>query len=142
MTDSRDQEDIDALIERFFAAFDNRRGRIPLAETMIELFAEKAVIARCDDVRCDLYSPEEFATPRAALLANGELTKFHEWEETSSTQIVGAIANRTSRYAKSGLHAGAAYAGTGTKFFQLARFAAHWRIVALSWADDSTQKII
>ena len=61
---------------------------------------------------------------------------FHEWEETSSTQIVGELATRTSRYAKTGIHLGADFAGSGTKFFQLAKFASGWRIVALSWIDD------
>ena len=51
-------------------------------------------------------------------------------------QIVGGLATRTPRYAKAGLHLGADYAGSGTKFFQLAKFAAGWRIVALSWIDD------
>ena len=78
----------------------------------------------------------EFAEPRVALLGSGALTDFHEWEESSSTQVAGSVAARSSRYAKAGLHNGAAYAGTGTKFFQLARFGPDWRIVALTWIDD------
>lgn len=70
------------------------------------------------------------------MLKSGGLAEFHEWEETASTRIVDGIANRISRYAKSGLLDGAPYAGAGTKFFQLARFAAEWKIVALAWMDD------
>ena len=137
MNDLREQENIDALIQRFFAAFDNRNGKVPRQDLMTELFAERAIIATHHDGHCDLYSPSEFAQPRIALLGSGELVEFHEWEETSSTQIVGELATRTSRYAKAGLHLGAEYAGSGTKFFQLAKFASGWRIVALSWIDDT-----
>ncbi len=136
MNDPRARDDIDSLIRRFFAVFDNRNGRTPLAEEMIELFAEKSVIAKHSNGQCDLYSAEEFAKPRLALLSGGGLTEFHEWEETSSTQVARDIATRSSRYAKSGLYTGEAYAGTGTKFFHLARFASGWLIVALSWIDD------
>ena len=137
MNDLRDQENIDALIQRFFAAFDNRDGRVPRQELITELFAERAIIATHHDGQCDLYSPSEFAQPRIALLRSGDLLEFHEWEETSSTHIVGELATRTSRYAKAGLHLGAEYAGRGSKFFQLAKFASDWRIVALSWIDDT-----
>jgi hypothetical protein len=136
MNDLREQEDIEALIQRFFAAFDNRNGRVPRQELITELFAERAIIATHRDGQCDLYSPGEFAQPRVDMLRSGDLLEFHEWEETSSTQIVGELATRTSRYAKAGLHLGAEYAGSGTKFFQLAKFASGWRIVALSWIDD------
>jgi len=51
-------------------------------------------------------------------------------------RFVAELATRTSRYAKAGLHLGAEYAGRGSKFFHLAKFALGWRIVALSWIDD------
>lgn len=137
MKDSRDQENIDDLIRAFFSLFDNRGGRVPLQVEITDLFAEKAVIAKHHGGQCELYSPAEFAQPRVALLKSGALIDFHEWEEEFSTHIVGEIAARTSRYAKSGLHNGAPYAGSGTKFFQLAKFARGWRIVALTWIDDA-----
>ncbi len=136
MNDSSVQDDIDSLIRCFFAAFDNRNGRTPIFDKVIDLFADKAVIAKHWSGQCEIYSLEEFAMPRVVLLGSGDLTEFHEWEETSSTQIAGGIASRVSRYAKSGLYFGKAYVGTGTKFIQLVRFVYGWRIVALSWIDD------
>ena len=132
-----DRDSIDKLIVEFFAAFDNRGGRIPQQSEMTRLFADKAVVAKHQVGTCELYSPTEFAVPRVALLGSGALVEFHEWEESSSTELAGAIAARTSRYAKSGLCNGAPYDGTGTKFFQLAKFPNGWRIVALSWIDDA-----
>lgn len=137
MNNPREQEDIEALIQRFFAVFDNRNGQMPRQDLVTELFAVRAIIATHHDGHCDLYSPSEFAQPRIALLGSSELVGFHEWEETSSTEIVGELATRTSRYAKAGLHLGADYTGRGTKFFQLAKFSSGWRIVALSWIDDT-----
>lgn len=64
MSDPREAEPIEALIREFFAAFDNRSGRVPGAEGIIGLFAQQAVIARYHDGECDLQTPREFAEPR------------------------------------------------------------------------------
>ena len=58
MNDLREQENIEALIQRFFAAFDNRNGQIPRQDLMTELFAERAIIATHHDGNCELYSPK------------------------------------------------------------------------------------
>lgn len=137
MQDSRSQSRIDALISDFFAAFDNRDGRIPRHDAVLGCFADAAVIVVHRDGKPEVCSPQEFADPRIRLLTGGGLVDFHEWETSASTQIVGGIATRTSRYAKLGMHNGAPYSGAGTKFFQLAMFPTGWRIVALSWIDDA-----
>jgi len=136
MTDPNDLAAIDAVIERFFAAFDNRDDRTVRLHDMTECFAARAVIATHHAGQCEIHTSVEFAEPRVALLGSGALKDFHEWEESSTTQVAGSVAARSSRYAKAGLHNGVAYAGTGTKFFQLARFGPAWRIVALTWIDD------
>src|SRR3954447_3615372 len=113
MTDPSDLAAIDSVIERFFAAFDNRNGRITRLDEMTELFAARSIIAKHHAGHCDIYTPGEFAEPRVALLSSGALTDFHEWEESSSTQVAGGVAARSSRYAKAGLHNGAPYTGAG-----------------------------
>lgn len=140
MNDLQSLQDIDALVHRFFDAFDNRGGRTPAIETITDLFADKAVIATHAAGHCELSTPGEFAAPRVGLLVDGDLVDFHEWEASASTQIVGGIASRVSRYAKSGVLRGDAYAGAGTKFFQIAAVATGWRIVALSWIDDDAPR--
>ena len=132
-----DQQSIDALIGGFFAAFDNRNGNLADESALLGLFTEKAVVAKHADGGCELWSPEDFARPRVALLRGGELVDFHEWEESSTTQIVADIAMRLSRYSKSGRLRGADYGGRGTKFFQLAKIRGEWRIVSLVWTDDA-----
>lgn len=138
MEEPIDLEQIDQLIARFFAAFDNRAGAKPTLGAILDCFAEKAVIARSAGSDTQLFSPTEFAEPRLELLAGGALLDFHEAEESSSTSIFGRLATRTSRYRKAGVLKGCPYAGAGTKCFQLVASDSGWRILSLAWADDAT----
>jgi hypothetical protein len=130
------QAEIDALIARFFRAFDNRGGT-PGVVDVTDCFSRKAVIARHDATGTELYTAHEFAAPRIELLNGGSLRDFCETEIESTTHIVGGIATRTSRYVKSGLMNGSTYAGAGTKLFHLVRLDGGWRISSLAWQDDA-----
>ena len=127
---------IDALIARFFAAFDNRGGATPGLDAIASCFTNKATIVRRSNAGADIFTVEEFAHPRIALLTDGALRDFHEWETEATTEVFDGIATRISRYAKSGLLEGAEYAGTGTKCFQLVECDSDWLIAALAWVDD------
>jgi hypothetical protein len=131
-----DLDHIDSLIARFFAAFDNRAGRIPLAQPLEALFAPNPIILKHGPSGCEQYTLRQFIEPRIALLTGGDLVDFHEWETGHSTKIVASIASRTSRYAKRGFLKSQPYAGQGDKFFQFGKFAGGWRIAAVAWADD------
>jgi len=135
MKESRAREEIDKLIVEFFSAFDNRNGSPELAN-ILACFADKAVIARSAGSNADLYSVMEFALPRIELLTQGTLVNFHESETSSTTNIFGGIATRTSRYSKAGLLKGDHYGGVGTKCFQLIALDCGWRIASLAWVDD------
>ena len=137
MQESNSHAEVDALVGRFFSAFNNRGKRQPNLADLVSYFSPRAIVAKHFEDQCELYSPEEFAAPRVALLTNGELIDFHEWEESNTTEVLGSLSIRTSRYAKSGTYNGKPYSGTGTKFFQLAQFQSSWQIVALSWIDDA-----
>ena len=136
MTQSYAQEEIDKLIAAFFSAFDNRTGSEPRLTAVLGCFADKAVIARSVGPAIQIYTAMEFATPRIELLTSGTLVDFHETETSSSTNILGSLATRTSRYRKAGLLDGAPCAGVGTKFFQLVALDSGWRILSLAWIDD------
>ena len=135
--DQASAAEIDDLIGRFFAVFDNREGRVPQNAAMKALFAENAIIATHQHERCALSSPGEFMAPRVELLTSGKLTGFHEWEVSGQTEVLGPMAVRVSRYRKSGVYDNAPYAGGGTKIFQLAKISSVWKILALSWIDDN-----
>ena len=138
MTESRAREVIDKLIGAFFSAFDNRNGAAPELAAILGCFAEKSVIARSAGAETQLYTAMEFAAPRIELLSSGTLLDFHEAEDSSTTNIVGNIAIRTSRYRKAGLLNGSPYGGAGTKLFQLVALESGWRILSLAWTDDET----
>ena len=137
MEDSLAQKNIDALVVRFFSAFDNRDGATPRLTELIECFTDKATIVRRADGRTELYTVDEFARPRIELLTRGALLHFHEREISSTTQIFDGIATRTSRYSKSGMLDGNDYSGSGTKRFQLVDLGSGWRIASLAWVDDN-----
>ena len=115
MQESNSRAEVDALVGRFFSAYDNRGEIQPNLADLVSLFSTKAIVAKHFEGQCELYSPEEFAAPRVALLTTGELIDFHEWEESSNTEVVGTLAIRTSRYDHSGTQNGQPYRGTGTK---------------------------
>ena len=131
------QGKIDALIAKFFSAFDNRDGVTPRLDDLINCFTDKATIVRRSDSGTELYTVREFALPRIELLTQGGLLHFHEREISSTTQIFDGIATRTSRYSKSGLLDGNDYSGSGTKCFQLVDLGIGWRIASLAWVDDN-----
>jgi hypothetical protein len=137
MTGSRAEEEIDALIGRFFSAFDNRNGVTPRRAAMMDCFADKATIVRRFDSGAELYTASEFVSPRIELLTQGTLRDFHEWETSSTTRIFDGIAVRTSRYSKAGKLDGNDHSGSGTKCFQLVELGTGWRIACLSWVDDN-----
>lgn len=129
------QQAIDALVQRFFAVFDNRAGRRPDFATLETLFAPHARIAKHSSQGAENMSLPEFLRPREALLLSGELQDFHEWELASETLIFGGMASRNSHYRKQGWLRNAAYEGEGMKSFHFLLTAAGWRISAMVWAD-------
>jgi len=139
MSETQDQADIDALIARFFGAFDNRNGRVPTLAELDALFAPGAIVLCDRDTQCERWSVHEFAAPRVRLLASGELVDFHEWETNASTRILGTIATRESTYRKQGTLRGQPYRGGGRKFFHFGRFADGWRISAVAWSDGAAK---
>ena len=138
MEEVRAREKVDALIAKFFAAFDNREGVTPKLADLVDCFTDKATIVRRSNDGAELYTVEEFALPRIELLTRGALLGFHEREISSTTRIFDGIATRTSRYSKSGLLNGDDYSGSGTKCFQLVELRFGWRIASLAWVDDDS----
>lgn len=125
---------IDGLVAAFFAAFDNRDGRVPDAAAFTALFTAAATITHRHGLTIRSSSPTDFFTPRLAMLTDGRLLDFHEWEVEAVTSVHNGIATRTSFYRK----AGRDYGGTGTKLFQFARQTApDWRITSVLWEDDA-----
>lgn len=131
-----DLEQLDALITAFYGAFDNRNGRQPSFQALHALFTPRAVIAKAETGGFSMMTVEQFITPRVALLTEGRLRDFHEWETSHTTQLHGDMATRSSEYRKEGQLDHRPYLGQGTKTFQLIREQQGWKILSFAWQDQ------
>ncbi|MEO5867622.1 MAG: hypothetical protein ABIS14_06570 [Sphingomonas sp.] len=134
VTIDQDRSDIDALIAAFYAAFDNRTAP-PVGDRLRGMFATGARVTRKSASGLDTWDVEAFIAPRIAMLSDGSLTDFHEWETEASTELAGSIASRFSEYSKAGMASGTPVRGSGRKFIQLVKAADRWRIVSVLWED-------
>jgi len=132
---SPQQSEITRLIERFYAAFDNRERRTIDMAALREMFLPEARVMRVAAGQTDSWSVDEFIAPRAAILTDGTLVNFHEWEIEGATTIFANIAEHRSQYRKSGEQRGEPYAGEGRKFILLCHVDGRWRIVSVLWED-------
>jgi hypothetical protein len=133
--DEASEAEIGAVVAAFYGAFDNRGGRPAATEALRALFMDDARIVRVADERVESWGVEAFIAPRAAMLADGTLVEFHEWETQAQTTVLGGIASRRSLYRKAGRLNGADYAGEGRKLIQFVRDGGRWRIASVLWED-------
>jgi hypothetical protein len=129
------QRQIETLVREFFSAFDNRAGRTVDLNALRALFVRGALIVKNSEASSEALSVDAFIQPRQALLTDGSLVDFHEWEVEATTFIFGGIACRTLRYAKNGILNGVPFAGEGMKSIHLARTDDSWRITSIVWQD-------
>lgn len=130
-----DEQQIDALVQRFFAAFTNQGGALPQLAALPFHLLPSAVVSCTTAQGLLSYSVREFIEPRAELLNGGQLQDFAEWEVEHETRRHGAIAQRWLRYRKRGVLRGQAFEGEGLKTLQLVKTPRGWKIAALAWED-------
>lgn len=133
---SADREAIAAIVRTFFEAFTSGPGCASRVEALRALFLPEAVIVRAGGDEPAVYDVEGFLAPREAILADGTLEGFREWELSGRTELFGDIAHHFCSYAKEGIQAGQPIAGRGMKTMQLVRTAAGWRISGVAWDDE------
>lgn len=132
------ETEIDALTDTFYRVFDNRGARTPSADALRKLFVPGGRITRVSSGAIEQWTVDEFIAPRIAMLTDGTLAEFHEWEVRSKTKVFDNIASRESHYRKTGTLNGTPYAGEGRKFINLCRVNALWLICSILWEDDIT----
>ena len=130
-----DRSQIDALVARFFALFTNEDGAVPAVAAIPHFFLPRAVITRAGFDGIEVLDVAGFMMPRAEVLSNGRLVGFSERELEARTELSGRIAQRWSRYRKSGTLDGVPFEAEGTKTMQLVRTDRGWKIAALAWED-------
>lgn len=127
---------IDELIAAFFDAFTSNGGVAPNVDALYGMFLAEAVIVKNIGADPVIYDVPGFIEPRRAILTNGSMAHFREWETSGHTEVFGNIAQRFSRYAKSWMQDGQQQSGGGAKSIHLVRTPAGWKIASLVWDDD------
>lgn len=127
---------IDAVVARLYAAFRNVGGVVPAVDTLYALFLPEARIVKAVSTAPETMSLREFVESRRALLGDGTLLAFDEWEIDARTSVCGHVASRWSLYRKVGVKDGVAFDLRGLKSLQCVRVGEDWKIASLVWDDE------
>lgn len=133
---SANKVQIDHLTEQFFDVFTNTGGRKPNLDAIHHLCLQQLMIIKKTGNEETVYDLESFIEPRKTILTDGTLTEFREWEVSDETTIAGQLAQRHSKYKKSGRMNGQNFKGSGNKFFQFIKNGHGWRISSVVWEDE------
>src|SRR5215203_5371469 len=133
---SADKFEINSLTKQFFNLFDNTGHKIPDWTIAQKICIPQIIIIKKTGLTEVVYNLTNFIEPRKEILSDETLTNFREQELQEDTQIAGHIAQRRSRYQKSGTLSGKPFIEAGTKLFQFVKTSSGWRINSLVWEDD------
>lgn len=128
--------EIDHLVSEFFGAVSFGAGATPSYGNIAPLFIDRGLLIKASTDVPEVSSVQEFVKPREALVASGDLTQFHESEESESTLIFGNVAHRFSVYAKSGITGGKAFEARGKITTQFVNTPSGWKMSAMAWDDE------
>lgn len=126
---------IDRITATFFMAFANREDGTPKLHWIGEVCIPALLVVKKSQAEIEAYNMESFLEPRRAMLTDGTLVDFAEWETEEHTDIEGNIAQRRSVFRKRGVLNGVPFDQTGSKFFQFVRTDKGWRISSVIWED-------
>jgi len=131
-----DSYQLTLLTNLFFSIFTNSKGKQPDWELIHRICLPETHIIKKAGTLHEVYTLSSFITPRKKILSDGSLTDFEEKEIGEETKIIGSIAQRYSRYQKSGTLNGNAFLEYGHKLFQFVKTSEGWKITSLIWEDD------
>jgi len=131
-----DKVNIDDTIKTFFSIFNNKNDKQPNWNVLNKVCIPETRIIKKNANDQIIYNLDSFIEPRKKILSDGTLIEFEEKEISSETKIVGNIAQRYSRYQKTGTLNGKQFKDFGTKFFQLIKISNEWKISSVIWEDD------
>lgn len=126
---------IDALVARLYAAFRTRDGAVAPVDTLREVFLPSAVIVKAVGPVPEVFDVTRFIETRRAILTDGDLVDFDEWELDARSERHGHVVHRWSLYRKVGTKAGVAFDVRGLKSLQCVATPDGWRIASLAWDD-------
>ena len=131
-----DKANIDELIKQFFGIFNNKDKSKHDWDLIFSICIPETIIVKKNGLEQTIYNLKKFIEPRKTILTDGTLTSFEETEINEQTVITNNIAQRKSRYQKSGYLKNQHFSQFGTKLFHLIRTSKGWQISAVAWEDD------
>jgi hypothetical protein len=131
-----DKQLLDRITKTFFELFVNKPEAHPGWQMIHSICIPQTIIIKKAGLLQTVYDLNGFIEPRKKLLSGGTLIDFSESEIEEETKIVGNIAQRFSRYQKSGNLNGKHFTEYGNKFFQFVKISNGWKINAVIWEDD------
>jgi hypothetical protein len=131
------EQELSALMDRFFLAVSFGTGGTPAYERLHDLFTPAGRLINAIGDAPDNTTVAGFIEPRRALVDAGVLTSFEEVETGAVTESFGKVAHRFSTYQKRGVRDGAAFAARGRIATQFVRTPGGWRITSMAWDDEA-----
>lgn len=133
-----DKANIDELIKQFFGIFNNKDKSEHDWNLIFRICIPETIILKKNGLEQTIYNLQDFIEPRKTILTDGTLSDFEEAEIGEHTIITNNIAQRQSRYQKSGYLKNQHFSELGTKLFHLVRTGTGWQISSVTWEDDKT----
>ncbi len=130
-----DKLEIDNITKIFFSIFSNTSQK-PDWNIINKVCIPETIIIKKTGTSEVIYNVKSFIKPRRKILTDGTLTDFEEWETEEETKIIKNIAQRFSKYQKSGYLQGTYFKQNGKKLFQFIKTESGWKISSLIWEDD------
>ncbi|MEP1093632.1 MAG: hypothetical protein ABJG78_00905 [Cyclobacteriaceae bacterium] len=130
-----DLQEINKLTSQFFGLFTNSDGKVPQVDRIRDIFIEEGMIINNTSGQPLTYNLDSFIEPRKVLLGSGTLIDFSESEISHETQISGNVAQRFSRYQKSGKLNGKYFETEGMKTIQFVKVDGQWKMSSVAWSD-------
>ena len=131
-----DKQEIDTIVKIFFGIFTNINNKQPDWTLINNVCIPQTIIIKKSDAAETVYNLNSFIEPRKKILTDRTLTNFEECETEEETRIISNIAQRFSKYEKSGYLNGTYFKEYGNKFFQFIKTNNAWKITSLVWEDD------
>lgn len=126
---------INNVTRTFYDGFTNSNQRKPHWKSICNLCIPGISIIKKIGLTQIIYNLQSFIEPRQVLLSDGTYTGFEECEIWEETKIFGHIAQRFSKYEKSGYLNGVYFNGNGIKLFQFIKTTTGWKISSIVWED-------
>ena len=134
-----DKSEIEYITNVFFDIFTNANKQ-PDWAIINRVCIPQTIIIKKSDTAEVVYNLDGFIEPRRKILSDGTLTGFQESEIKEETKIIGTIAQRFSRFQKSGYLNGEYFKAYGNKLFQFIKTTNGWIINSVIWEDDKIEK--